>query len=628
MFHHDVLSKMRKETSGARALEYILRFWMHDRLSTFPGYHRAAAAAAEIMREIGLSRVEIIEYPTTGKNLFSDWEGPQGWDAISGILEVTAPDGTTRRIADRRADPCHLMLWCGSTPPKGLKAKIVRADTKKSIKGKLLFQDTVPLDDKLRTRIIEQGALGVISDELPYWPEARVREENMHLVRWHNAFLFPQNRENLLAFSIKPVDGDWLRSLLDKNGEVEAFARVETRLYDDSLPVTTVVIPGVKEPEKEVWLTQHLHEIGAHDNASGVGTAIEAARAILDLVRQGKLEPPQRTIRVICSWEVIGFLAHITAHPEIAKQTICAFNPDMVGANQDICKSWLQIYVEPHNNPSFIDDLTIDLTRELYKDHPRWHWEVKPFMINDNFLADPLIDIPCPSLIFLRDRFYHTSSDRPENLSTEVMGEMAGLLAAGVYTVTNGGWKAAGELAEVIYNGALHELVDMAAEHKESQAYDERLQYLMPVLEKRLDSVQNLAFTAKERGDLSGKTRSLKKRLALFAETARPAGKKFTRKPATKLEREAHKIVPVRKIWGSYSLARVPKKVKQQRNLADFSSWSYDHNIPIFWADGKRSVFEIQWLIGHESGKTPKLDELMTLFKTLEEYKYFSLKKR
>ncbi|MCH8328523.1 MAG: M28 family peptidase, partial [Candidatus Marinimicrobia bacterium] len=341
-----MLEKFRTEASGGRALEYILRFWPHDRLSTFPGYHRAAEETKLLMQEVGLSEVEILKYPSTGKNFTSDWECPQGWDAISGTLDVKAPGGTSRRIADRRADPCNLMLWCGSTPADGLKTKIVRADTTDDIRGKLLFQDKVPLDQRLRDRMIDQGALGIISDEFPYWQDVRQREDNMHLVRWHNAFLFPQNDENLLAFSITPTDGDWLRSILDTQGEAEAFAKVETRLYDDFLPVTTGVIRGSTEPEKEIWLIQHLHEVGAHDNASGVAAALEVVRTINDMVSSGQIEPPKRTIRVICSWEIIGFLCHITANPEITSQVICAINPDMVGPKQDLCHSWLQVFLE------------------------------------------------------------------------------------------------------------------------------------------------------------------------------------------------------------------------------------------------------------------------------------------
>ncbi len=628
MFHKEILKKMRGETSGGRALEYIYRFWAHDRLSTFPGYHRAAETTKGIMEEIGLSNVEILKYKTTGTNFFADWEGPQGWDAISGVLDVKGPKDETRRIADRQADPCNLMLWCGSTPPEGVNTKIVRADTEDAIKGKLLFQDKVPLDYKLREKIIEKGALGIISDELPYWPDVRVREENMYLVRWHNAFLFPQNRENILAFSITPANGDWLRGLLAEQGEVEAFARVKTKLYDSYLPVTTGVIPGTVEPGKEIWLIQHLHEVGAHDNASGVGASLEVVRSIIDMVSRGKLEAPKRTIRVICSWEVIGFLAHLTANPEITERVICALNPDMVGAKQEICNSWLQVFLEPHSNPHFIDDLTLDLVGELYKNHPRWHWEKQKFIINDNFLADPMIGIPCPSIIFMRDRHYHTSSDRPENLDTTVMGEISALLATGAYTVANGGAKSAEELVDVVFRNTLSELAGLIADHRDSVSFDERLQHLKPVLHGRLETLTDLVLKDEKSKKLTEKIRKAKERLEAIAESARPEGPGFKLEPKSDLEREADSIVPVRKVWGSYSLGRVPKKVKKERDLASFSSWSYDDNAPIFWSDGKRSIFQIQWLVGQEQGKTPKLEKLMTLFRTLEEYDYFSLKKR
>ena len=385
---------------------------------------------------------------------------------------------------------------------------------------------------------------------------------------------------------------------------------------------------GTVEPEKEIWLIQHLHEVGAHDNASGVGASLEVARSIIDMVSRGELEPPKRTIRVICSWEVIGFLAHLTANAEIADRVICALNPDMVGAKQDICNSWLQVFMEPHSNPHCIDDLTLDLVVQLYKNHPRWHWEKQKFIINDNFIADPMIGIPCPSIIFMRDRYYHTSSDRPENLDTTVMSEISALLAAGAYTVANGGAKSAEELVDVVFRNTLSELAELIAEHRDSVSFDERYQYLKPVIHGRLESLTDLVLKDEKSPELAEKIKAAKERLEAIAETARPAGARFKLQAKSDLEREADSLVPVRKLWGSYSLGRVPKKVKKEKDLATFSSWSYDDNAPIFWSDGKRSILQIQWLVGQEQGKVPKLEKLMTLFRTLEEYDYFSLEKR
>lgn len=625
MFHAEILEKLRKETSGDRALEYILRFWPHDRLSVFPGYHRAADETRRIMEELGLSEVGTLKYPTTGKNLFADWEGPQGWDAIHGTLDVKPPEGDTRRIADRKSDPCHLMMWCGSTPEDGVEAKIVRLDGPGSIKGKLVFQDKgVALDDKLRKRLIDDGALGVVSDELPYWPDVRRREDNMDLVRWHNAFLFPRNDENLLAFSIKPSDGDWLRRLLDEHGEVEAFAKVKTRLYEDTLPVTTGVLRGSEEPDKEIWLIQHLHEIGAHDNASGVAAALETVRAIKELSERGEIEPPKRTIRVICSWEIIGFLAHLCARPEIAERVICAVNPDMVGPDIDKCNSWLQVFVEPHCNPHCIDELALDTVRRLFDHHPRWHYEIKPFMINDNFMADPAIGVPTPSLIFMRDRHYHTSSDRPENLSPLVMGEMAAAQGAIVYTMSNGGAEAAGQVLKLVLDSSLKEIAGAAACSGGGEEYAERIEYLRPLFERKLETLKDMLVFGEKSDELEKAVKTAHDRIRAFAAAGGDSG--YERKPSGKKEKEAAGLIPVRKVWGSYGLERVPEKVKNKRNLK-FSTWSYENNAPIFWADGRRSIYDIQWLVGQELGETPDIEYLLTLFKTLEEYDYFELKK-
>jgi len=628
MFHREILQKMRQEVSGRRALEYVRRFWVYDRLSTFPAFHRAAEEAVKLLKEIGLSRVEHLSYPSTGSNLALDHWAPQGWDATSGILEVTDPEGQTRRIADRRADPCHLFVWCGNTPPQGVKTGIVPAGSDQDLKGKLVFQDKAPLDEDLRKTLISRGALGVISDELPCWPGVRERGENMHLVRWHNAFLYPANPENLLGFSITPASGDWLRSLLAKHGQVEAFARVDTRLYDDVLDVTTGVIPGSEEPEKEVWFIQHLHEIGAHDNASGVACVMELARALLTLSERGVLERPKRTIRLIFAWEIYGFAAHLAAHPEFHKNVICALNPDMVGPDQDHCRSWLQYFLNPQSNPSFTDELGLDLLREVYSDHPRWHWEVKPYMVNDNFIAEPLFDIPCPALIFLRDRYYHTSSDTPDNLSPEVMAEMSALMGAYAYTVTNGGEPAATELANLVFRSGAEKLAALAAEDRLSAGYDERCSYLLMLEKRRLDSLAELASSKAENEKITARTKSLKDKLEAFAAAGRPEGEGFSRKPETELELKADKLVPVRKAFGPLQLARVPEEVKAERGLKKFSLWAHKDNAPLYWSDGRRSIFEIQWLVGQEFGKEPELDKLITLFETLAEYDYISLESR
>jgi len=627
MFHDDVLKKLRAEISGRRAIEYIQRFWCHDRLSTFPGFHRAAAETAQIMREAGLSEVEILEYPCDGKALYSDLTSPQGWDAVSGFLEVTGADGMVRRIADRSADPCHFFVWCGNTGPEGVRTTIVHSSSD-DIKGKLVFQDKAPLDDSLRRRLIDGGALGLVSDELPCWPDVRERSENMNVIRWNNAFLYPGNPENLLAFQVSPESGDWLRAVLNAKGAADCFARVDTRLYDDTVPVTTGIVRGSEEPDKEIWLIQHLHEPGAHDNASGVASAIELARAITALAARGEIAAPRRSIRVICSWEMLGFQAHLSHNPHIAKNVLAAINPDMAGPDQDRCKSWLQYFVTPHSNPSFMDELGLKIIQDLYADHPRWRYEVMEYMINDNFLSDSVIGIPCTAFIFLRDRYYHSSSDRPENLSPAVLGEVSAAMGAYAWTLAAGGPEAARDCAALVRHAAFEALSRAAEKLADGAAFDERAQYLLFLYQRKLARMDNLAVSAGERKQIEAIAGQTGKEIAEFAARLRPAdGKRFERKAQSEAERKADRIVPRRLIAGPLSLTRVPEAVKKERGL-ECSCWNYEQNAPMCWSDGQRSLFEIQWLVGQELGKAPTLESLFTLFDTLKEYGYMELGER
>ncbi|MEA2063850.1 MAG: M28 family peptidase, partial [Gemmatimonadota bacterium] len=402
----------------------------------------------------------------------------------------------------------------------------------------------------------------------------------------------------------------------------------ETRLYDDVLDFTTGVIPGTVEPEKEVWFIQHLHEVGAHDNASGVACVLELARALLALSKTGRIEPPKRTVRLLFAWEIYGFAAHMDANPDFHRNAICAMNPDMVGGDPDICRTWLQYYSNPQSNPSFTDELGLDLVRQVYAGHPRWHYESVPFMVNDNFVAEPMIDIPCPALISLRDRYYHTSSDTPEHLNPEVMGEMSALMGAYAYTATNGGADAAVELADLVFRTGARNLADLCAEGRDSAEYDGRASYLLMIEKGRLDSLGGLALNDDERKTVVAKIEPLKKKLETLAQAVRPEGPEFERKPAGKLELKADSLVPVRKLFGPFALARVPEEVKSQRGLDAFTLWSHEKNAPVFWADGRRSIFEIQYLVGQEFGREPELEKLLTLFETMAEYDYISLESR
>ncbi|MHC4250170.1 MAG: hypothetical protein ACYS9X_13660, partial [Planctomycetota bacterium] len=82
---------VKRELSGERAMEYAARVWRHARLNSFDAMGRAAAEIAGIMREIGLSDVEIIEFPADGVTAHAGWVMPEAWDVSGATLEISEP---------------------------------------------------------------------------------------------------------------------------------------------------------------------------------------------------------------------------------------------------------------------------------------------------------------------------------------------------------------------------------------------------------------------------------------------------------------------------------------------------------------------------------------------------------
>ena len=621
MLHRQFIDTFRKEVSGKRIMEYVHKIWVHDRLSTFSAFHDAAKVAKSIMEDANLDDVTMYQYESKG--LFEDILAPQGWDADSGVLDITGADGSVKRIADREADPCHLFIWCGNTPEEGVETEIVRWEDGKDIEGKLVYSENHTSDPDLKKKLIAGKALGIVSDFIPTWPEARVREENMNIVRWDNAFFYPGNPENLLGFSITPASGDWLRKNLDENGgSLKAFTRSDTKLYDGILDVTTGCIRGSEEPDKEIWFIQHLHEVGAHDNTSGSASVIEMLRAMKKLIDSGKIKRPRRTIRIIFAWEIYGYMAHFTANPELKNKIIYGLNPDMIGADWDKCRSWLQVFDNPHSNPSFTDELIYDLVGETFSSHPRWKYERQPYMVNDNFIADPFTGVPCPALVCLRDRFYHSSSDTPDKLDPEVMSEITSMMASYAHTLANGGSRSAEDIGKLVYRAALKNIAENVADCESAEKLGENVCYARDLWLNRIESLNGLAVGDNEKNSIAKLVAELSGKVNNFATRVAADSVEFKLEPSTELEKKAASIVPKRKIQGPLSLNRVPMDVKKARGIEEVNFWNFDENTPIFWADGQRNVFEINWLTKQELGKEPGLEKLINLFETMAEYDY------
>lgn len=137
-----------------RCLALIEGIHKTDRWFSFPAFEETAQFCAEAMRSAGLSQIEQLPLAADGKTAYEDWVIPRAWAAEGATLRT--PEG--RLLADYRQVPCSLVMHSAPTPPGGLTAPVIDADSLQnadggSLQGTLLFtgrpaKELVPLDRK------------------------------------------------------------------------------------------------------------------------------------------------------------------------------------------------------------------------------------------------------------------------------------------------------------------------------------------------------------------------------------------------------------------------------------------------------------------------------------------------
>jgi tetratricopeptide (TPR) repeat protein len=87
---------------------------------------------------------------------------------------------------------------------------------------------------------------------------------------------------------------------------------------------------------QDIVLTGHMQEEGtsANDDASGVASALEVARALNRLITDGVLPRPRRNIRFWWVTEISSQRQYFADHPDAHHEMWVNVNQDMVGANQ------------------------------------------------------------------------------------------------------------------------------------------------------------------------------------------------------------------------------------------------------------------------------------------------------
>jgi len=437
------LNALGQEISGDVAKQHATEIWERDRWDSWDKHHETAQYVAAQFRAIGLEQVEVIPYKSDGRTKYADWTSQQAWDVDHARLTVAEPAMHAGKIiADYRDVPQTLTTRSGSTPAGGIQAEIVaiRDDGKldkisaDDLRGKLVLIETIggrAPSGKLISMAAQAGAVGILRDDIWELGKGLVRDRNIayDAVRWGGSV-----PPGMIGFNLSPRMGDYLRKLTALHDRVVLHADVETRLYDGTIDVVKGVLPGTESPKYELLIVGHLYEIGANDNASGCGLSIEVLRAIKKLTDSGRLPPPARSIRVVLGMETHGTLAWLTTHQEKLPYLIAGIDLDMVGEDQGkTLSTWKQSRL-PDSAPAYAEHLSWALLQRYVRAADptmRVATTLDNWYIDDCITADPMVGCPNFLWVQLPDRFYHSSLDTPDKLSSRTL-HITGT-AAGAY---------------------------------------------------------------------------------------------------------------------------------------------------------------------------------------------------
>ncbi|HYI47850.1 MAG TPA: M28 family peptidase [Allosphingosinicella sp.] len=447
------------EVSGARALATVRVISNNHRMRGSEGYRAAAEAISDRLRDHGLEGVEIISLPADGTIFYGTQRSRPGWNARAAELWEGA-----QRIASWAEQPISLAQDSASGRAEAdlvdIGAGTSEADYQgKEVRGRLVLTSSQPsaVQDLAIGRF---GAAGIIS-----WAQNQRTAwygDDESLVRWGHLETF--SAHPTFAFMVSPARARGWQERLRRGETVRLRAEVDAGRSASAYLIPTAIIPG-RRRDQEIVFSCHLDHPnpGANDNASGCAGALEVARTLSRLIRNGALPRPERTIRFIWPAEIEATIALLNARPEYARRTLATIHLDMIGGNSEVTKSVLRVRGSPPSLPSFVSDVGFTFA----------HW------VNDQALAyadtgaaaQPLIEpdgdrralqaviggfeqgsdhevwsegsfrIPVIYIADWPDRYIHTQRDLPGNLDpTKLRRAIFIAAASGWYlaTVDNG----------------------------------------------------------------------------------------------------------------------------------------------------------------------------------------------
>lgn len=451
-------------------VRYVSQFW---RLSGNLGFDATINRIHTRLVEVGfrddrgastgpspVSAVWAEEYPNSGK----------GWRYTTGTVAIAHSGAADEVVLSREQQNLSLCINSFSTTDDGLVAPLVDvgrgADADysgKDLKGAVVLGDADA--GQLWRRAMSAGARGVISTSLgeyisPDLPGAPATpRDQWNILQW-GSIPYDEARRSF-GFKATPRAAATLRRALAAAGNGRVLVHVTIASTFSTKPNRMLIaeIPGSTLRDQRIVITAHVQEPGANDNASGVATLVELARALRDGIRSGAIPRPDRTITFLWLEEISGSQRWLRDHADEAKGVRYMFSMDMTG--EDVRKTGGSFLIERSPDPGavwdrpwdphtewgrgdvkesqlkgdLINDLHLAICARVAAKTGRWVVKTNPYEGGSDHTVFGNAGIPSVLDWHFTDRYYHSNYDTADKTSPSEMRNVGVAVAASAWVL-------------------------------------------------------------------------------------------------------------------------------------------------------------------------------------------------
>ena len=426
----------KEAVSTKRLLNVVKEVSSFHRIQASPTFRMAAEKVLQIAKGYGLD-AKILEYEADPDVWYMQSKMFKEWSIKAATLDLVDPemrlaDFSEEAISvvqkshpiDRRNDPVDLVLLDKGADEKDYEDV--------DLKGKFVFTRT-----HLNTVdwVYKKGAIGVVTDFIMATKNRSRADLYRSLTYTSYWYVHDGEEEEYRGFVLSPEAGDKLADLCKEKwqkdqGYLQIRPFIDSSLYNGHIQDVEVTLPG--KDDKIVLLAAHLchPKTSANDNASGVSATLEAMNVIARLVKEGKIEQPQHTIKLLLMPEMTGTYPYLCDYDNY-DNFIGAMNLDMVGGRQTRFYGPITLTKTPLALANLANEMSTYALKEAGKEAyslsdalvNMTNFRIEPFSGGSDHIiyCDPTIGIPCCMLGQWPDLNYHTATDTLDVIDPSVL---------------------------------------------------------------------------------------------------------------------------------------------------------------------------------------------------------------